>query len=199
MGMTPQHFHSIPTSCVIMPTMNITKLSTGTLPIHMHWMNKVLSIVHSTVFHWSVSAMFSSSKISQHNLNSNILYRPSTAHVLQSFCIQARQVGHICHAQYSNYIVHCRHPQHNSLAVHINMHHTPSTSHHTALHNPLHTTNKHKAHLSKWRQNGTRCKDGVQVLWCHSHLVWLVFESSIPTCACFHSENILWLVYVCML
>ena len=24
-------------------------------------------------------------------------------------------------------------------------------------------------------QNGTRCRDGVNVLWCHSHLVWLVF------------------------
>ena len=23
--------------------------------------------------------------------------------------------------------------------------------------------------------NGTRCRDGVKVLWCHSHLVWLVF------------------------
>ena len=22
--------------------------------------------------------------------------------------------------------------------------------------------------------NGTRCRDGVKVLWCHSHLVWLV-------------------------
>ena len=21
-------------------------------------------------------------------------------------------------------------------------------------------------------QNGTRCRDGVKVLWCHSHLVW---------------------------
>ena len=39
-------------------------------------------------------------------------------------------------------------------------------------------------------QNGTRCRDGVNVLWCHSYLVWLVFEGSIPTCACFHSENI---------
>ena len=27
------------------------------------------------------------------------------------------------------------------------------------------------------------------MLWCRSHLVWLVFEGSIPTCACFHSEN----------
>ena len=33
----------------------------------------------------------------------------------------------------------------------------------------------------------------MNVLWCHSHLVWLVFESSIPTCACFHSETFLWL------
>ena len=38
-------------------------------------------------------------------------------------------------------------------------------------------------------QNGTRCRDGVNVLWCRSHLVWLVFEGSIPTCACFHLEN----------
>ena len=25
-------------------------------------------------------------------------------------------------------------------------------------------------------QNGTRCRDGVKLLWCHSHLVQLVFE-----------------------
>ena len=42
--------------------------------------------------------------------------------------------------------------------------------------------------VNTW-QNGTRCRDGVKVLWCRSHLVWLVFEGSIPTCACFHSEN----------
>ena len=29
--------------------------------------------------------------------------------------------------------------------------------------------------LCKWWQNGTRCRDGVKVLWCHSHLAWLVF------------------------
>ena len=29
----------------------------------------------------------------------------------------------------------------------------------------------------------------MKLLWCHSHFVWLVFEGSIPTCACFHSEN----------
>ena len=40
-------------------------------------------------------------------------------------------------------------------------------------------------------QNGTRYRDGVNVLWCCSHLVWLVFEGSIPTCVCFHWENFL--------
>ena len=29
----------------------------------------------------------------------------------------------------------------------------------------------------------------LNVLWCQSHLVWLVFEDSISTCTCFHSEN----------
>ena len=42
--------------------------------------------------------------------------------------------------------------------------------------------------MHSW-QNGTRCRDGVKLLWCHSYLVWLVFEGSILTCACFHSEN----------
>ena len=41
-------------------------------------------------------------------------------------------------------------------------------------------------------QNGTRCRDGVKVLWCHSHLyiVRLVFEAYIPTCACFHEGKL---------
>ena len=38
-------------------------------------------------------------------------------------------------------------------------------------------------------QNGTRCRDGVKVLWCYSYLVWLVFEGSIPTCACFQLKT----------
>ena len=29
--------------------------------------------------------------------------------------------------------------------------------------------------MHSW-QNGTRCRDGVKVLWCHSHLVWLVLR-----------------------
>ena len=47
-------------------------------------------------------------------------------------------------------------------------------------------------------------RDGVKLLWCHSHLVWLVFEGSIPTCACFHSENFFvtcscWVFFCCNL
>jgi len=38
-----------------------------------------------------ISTMFSSNKISQHNLKSNIPYRSSTAYALHSFCIHARQ------------------------------------------------------------------------------------------------------------
>jgi len=71
--------------------------------------------------------------------------------------------------------------------MHIKTHYTPTTTHPT--------TNKHKAYLYKWWPNGTRCRDGVKVLWCHSHLVWLVIEASIPTCTCFASENFLWLVH----
>ena len=37
---------------------------------------------------------------------------------------------------------------------------------------------------------GTRCRDGVKVLWWRSQLVWLVFEGSIPTCACLHLAKI---------
>ena len=29
-----------------------------------------------------------------------------------------------------------------------------------------------------------RCRDGVKVLWFYSHPVWLVYEGSVPTCAC---------------
>ena len=72
--------------------------------------------------------------------------------------------------------------------MHIKTHYTPTTTHPT--------TNKHKVCLYKWWPNGTRCRDGVKALWCHSHLVWLVFEASIPTCTCFPSENFLWLVSV---
>ena len=35
-----------------------------------------------------------------------------------------------------------------------------------------------------------------KVLWCHPHLVWLIFGGSIPTRACFHSENFFVTLYI---
>ena len=46
-------------------------------------------------------------------------------------------------------------------------------------------------------QNGTRCRGGVKVLWCHSHLVWLVFESTIPTCTCFYFRKLFVTCFCC--
>ena len=75
--------------------------------------------------------------------------------------------------------------------MHIKMHYTPTTTHHTTKKTKTNGT------MAKW----TKCRDGVKVLWCHSHLVWLVFEASIPACSncCFPSENFLWLLNSIML
>ena len=46
--------------------------------------------------------------------------------------------------------------------------------------------NKHIAYLCKWWQNGTRCRDGVKVLWCHWFPSSLVgFLGFHPYMACF--------------
>ena len=52
-------------------------------------------------------------------------------------------------------------------------------------------------HLSIYAMfsNNKISQQSVKELWCHSILVWLLFEGSIPTCACFHSKNVLWLIH----
>ena len=123
-----------------------------------------------------ISAIFSSNKISQ----SNIPYRPSscTPHAVSAF-----KTDHICHGQHSNYIG----------ATH-NITHSPCTS--TCTPHPAIPTSQPSTTLlctqltntkHSW-QNATRCRDGVKLLWSHFHLVCLVFQGSIPACAC-HSEN----------
>ena len=77
-------------------------------------MNRVLSIAHSTVFHWPIFAMFSSNKISQHSLHSNIPYRLSIAHALHSFCMQARQTTS---AMLSALHIAAMHPKHKHICV----------------------------------------------------------------------------------
>ena len=82
--------------------------------------------------------------------------------------------------------LHCIHPQHT---------HSPCTAtctRYPAIPSQLPSTTLLCMQLTNTKhnwQNGTRCRDGVNVLWCRSHLGWLVFEGSIPTCACFHLEN----------
>jgi len=130
MGMTPQHFHTISTSCAIQVA---NYAHHKTLYIHVaysyalneqgtqHCSLHSLPSIHIT--------MFSSNKISQHNLNFNKSYRPYTIHTIQTqhwswipHFLHTGKTDHICHAQYSKYIVHCSHPQHNPLPMHINMH-----------------------------------------------------------------------------
>ena len=78
--------------------------------------------------------------------------------------------------------LHCIYPQHT---------HSPCTSTcttHPAIPSQLPSTTQLCTQLTNTKhswQNGTRCRDGVNVLWCRSHLVWLVFEGYIPTCTCF--------------
>ena len=148
-------------------------------------MNTVLSTTHSTAFYIKDNQYLPCSlAIKFHNITySNIPYRPSSC--TPQFQ-HTRQTISAIYAQYSNYIA----------ATH-NITHSPCTSTctpHPALHTPLPSTTLLCTQLTNTKpswQNGTRCRDGVKLLWCHSHLVWLVFEGSIPTCACFHSENFL--------
>ena len=89
--------------------------------------------------------------------------------------------------------LYCIHPQHT---------HSPCTSTcttHPAISSQLPSTTLQCTQLTNTKhswQNGTRCRDGVNVLWCRSHLVWLVFEGSIPTCTGFHSENFFVTCYI---
>ena len=97
MGMTPQHFQTIPTSCVILPTMYTIKLSymhTGlfTPTISTHQQGTQHCSFHSLLYtkKKTTSAMFSSNKSSQHNWHSNTSHRLGAAHVLHCLCIQDR-------------------------------------------------------------------------------------------------------------
>ena len=67
MGTTPQHIHTIPTSCAILPTMHNKKLFTHSLNEHGTQHCSLHSLPHKRQ---SISATFISNKILEHNLNS---------------------------------------------------------------------------------------------------------------------------------
>ena len=64
---TPQHIHTIPTSCAILPTMHYKKLFTHSLNEHGTQHCSLHSLPHKRQ---SISATLISNKILQHNLNS---------------------------------------------------------------------------------------------------------------------------------
>ena len=128
----------------------------------------------------SDSATFSSNKISQHNLKLPT-YHTDPCSTCSHFLHTRQTIPAMLN---SNYIA----------STH-NITHSPCTSTcttHPAIPSQLPSTTLLCTQLTNTKhswQNGTRFRDGLNVLWCRSHLVWLVFEGSIPTCACFHSEN----------
>ena len=97
---TTQHFHTIPTSCAILPSMHTTKLSTCSMHTtklstctlaYSNPLNKWTS--HSLLLTQQPSCiqdicMFSSNTISLYNIHCNMPYTHSTACALHSFCIQ---------------------------------------------------------------------------------------------------------------
>ena len=104
MGTTLQHNHTIPTSCAILPIMHNTKFSTlnehGTQHYSLH------SLPHKRQ---SISATFSSNKISQHKIKTPTGPALLTVSAYHSFYIPAMLS--------SNYIA----STHN-ISMHINMH-----------------------------------------------------------------------------
>ena len=125
-------------------------------------MNIALSTAHSTAFSIKDNPYLPcSAAIKFHNIT-------LLQHTIQTQpTVSAFKTDHICHAQYSNYIA----------ATH-NITHSPCTLH--TQHYPPHCLPQPSyAHQLKntkhsW-QNGTRRRDGVKLLWCHSHLVFWGF------------------------
>ena len=100
--------------------------------------------------------------------SSHMQHRPSTAHTPHNFCIQDT-----CNTVAMN--------THFLCTTCANTHPpllTPQLSMFKKILLGTQVTNT-KVWLAKWH-----------ILWCHSYLVWLIFEDFIRTCICFHSENL---------
>ena len=126
-----QSLHLVP-FCQLCTTQNSTLNEHGTQHYSLH------SLPHKRQ---SISATFSSNKISQHKIKTP--YRPSTAH---SFCIlhtvSAYHSFYIPAMLSSNYIASTHNIAH-SPCTSTCMHYTPNNTFPTAFHNlPMHTINK---------------------------------------------------------
>ena len=91
MGTTPQHIHTIPTSCAILPTMHNKKLSTLSLNEHGTQHCSLHSLPHKRQ---SISATFSSNKISQRSLELPTYHTDPAL-----LTVSAYKTNYTCHAQ----------------------------------------------------------------------------------------------------
>ena len=123
MGMTPQHIHTIPTSCAILPTVHNKKLFTHSLNEHGTQHCSLHRLPHKRQ---SISATIISNKILQHNLNSQ--------HTIQTHhCSQFLHTRQTIPAMLSS----------NYIASTHNIRHSPCTSTgttHPAIPSPLPST-----------------------------------------------------------
>ena len=133
MGTTPQHIHTIPTSCAILPTMHNKKLFTHSLNEH-----GILSTAHSTAFHIKTIHIchIHQQKILQHNLNPQ---HTITAH---SFCIQDRLYLPCSVATTLQPPTTQHTPCTSTCTTHSNT--LPTTFLNPPMYTTMHTTNKHK-------------------------------------------------------
>ena len=170
-----QHHNTFTPSLHLVPFCQLCtpkKLSTHSQNEHdtQHW--TLHSLPHKRQ---SISTTFSTNKISQRNLNSQ-------------HTIQTQHCSHFVHTSQTIPAVLSK----NYIASTHNITHSPCTSTcttHPALPSPLPSLTLLRIQLTNTKhnwQNGTRCRDSVNMLWCCSHLVWLIFEGTIPPCACFH-------------
>ena len=132
MGTSPQHIHTIPTSCAILPTMHNKKLFTHSLNEHGTQHCSLHSLPHKRQF---TSATFISNKISQHNLNPQHTIQSITTH---SFCMQDRLYLQCSVATTLQPPTTQHTPCTSTCTTHSNT--LPTTFHNP----PMHTTNKHE-------------------------------------------------------
>ena len=112
MGTTPQHIHTIPTSCAILPTMHNKKLFTHLLNEHGTQHCSLHSLPHKRQ---STSATFIRKKNSQYNLNSQHTH---TIHHCSQFLHTTQTIPAMLS---SNYIAATHNTTHS---MHINVHNT---------------------------------------------------------------------------
>ena len=169
MRMTPQYFHTIPTSCTILPTAHSTKISTCTYLMHnpsFTHINMALSTTHSTVFrHQDNPHLHCSAGIKVPNITHTLTGHKDSALLMHSQLLHTRLTTSAVLSS-------------NEVAATHNITHSRCTSTcttHLALPTPQPSTALAPVHAINARhhwQNATSCRDDLKVLWCHSPSSW---------------------------